>query len=212
MYRPQVILSQDGWRDFQRELERFRFWLRGLEGRTISFYGRVGAVKPCLEHIYESRHSRILFNGWIATFPDGWFGTDRLLDRFYLYLPKGRQRRLLLAPGDEVEGAALLDFPEGRLILHHPVGLQVARKGGGAAPVESGILPGLRFGRPFPVQEERCFACPRGVLARVVNPAGLTGLPRRELFCLEGYPSPRECALADSSKIALERCRLDGPA
>jgi hypothetical protein len=207
MYRPMVALPEAEWRDFRAGLERFRFWLRGMEGRTVPFYGRVEAVKPCLHHIYDDRRSHLVFQGWIITFPDGWLGTDRLLDRFHLLLPKGRQRRLRLAPGDEVEGAALLDLPEGRMVLHHPVQLEAARKGEGTAPEEAGVLAGLRFGRAFRDQEERCFACPRGVLAHVVNTGGLPGLPRRELYCLEGYSSPAECAHGVFSRIALERCR-----
>ena len=206
MYRPEVALPEAGWGDFRSGLERFRFWLRGMEGRSVSFYGKVEAVKPCLHHIFEERRSHLLFHGWIVAFPDGWLGTDRFLDRFYLYMPKGRQRRLGLAPGEEVEGAALLDLPEGRMVLHHPAHIEIAHKGEERAPDEGGVLLGLRQGRAFRNQEELCFACPRGVLASVVNESGLPGLPRRELFCLEGYPSPAECAHGVFSAIALERC------
>jgi hypothetical protein len=207
MYRPEVALGKGEWEDFRGAMERFRFWLRGMEGRTVPFYGRVEAVKPCLHHVHDERGSHLLFQGWIAAFPDGWLGTDRLLDRFFLYLPKGRQRRLGLAPGDEVEGAALLDLPEGRLVLHHPAQLEIAKRGEGTAPSETGVLLGLRLGKAFGVQEERCFACPQGILAQVVNAAGIPGLPRRELFCLEGYASPGDCAHGVFARIALERCR-----
>lgn len=206
MYQPRIALPDARWREFKDGLERFRFWLRGLEGRTIPFHGTVEAVKPSLQHIYDERRSHLVFQGWIVSFPTGWLGVDRFRDRFFLFLPKGRQRRLRLAPGDEVEGAAILDLPQGRLVLHHPASIDVARKGGDPPPAEAGVLMGLRQGRAFPRQEERCFACPRGVLASVVNAAGLSGLPRRELFCLEGYPSPRECAHGVFSRIALERC------
>ena len=98
------------------------------------------------------------------------------------------------------------------MVLHHPAQLDVARKGEGAAPAETGVLLGLRLGRAFPNQEERCFACPQGILAQVVNPSGIPGLPRRELYCMEGYASPGECAHGVFSLIALERCRRASPA
>ena len=206
-YTPEIAADARSWVDFRSELGRYKNWLRGVQGHEVAFFAKVDAVKPYVKHVYHDRRSQFLFSGYWILFESGYIGRDRFADRLYLYLPKGRQARWGILPGDELEGMAQADLHEGRLLLHHPRSLEFARRGEGRPVGESDILLGLNLGSLFPRQEERCFPCPQGVLVHVENPAGQKNLPRRELFCMAGFPSPQVCTHAVFSRVALEGCR-----
>lgn len=205
-YAPRIAVSDDVWKSFRSDLERYRFWLGTVRGRWVSFFAKVEAVKPHIKHIYGDRRSHFLFAGWWVVLTDGFIQRDRFKDRLYLYLPKAKQGRWRIVPGDELEGLALADLYQGRLTLYQARSLEWNRRGEEEPKRENEILLGLRLGSLFDRQEERCFSCMHGVLVNVENSVGQRRLPRRELFCLAGFPDPGACTDAVFSRIALEGC------
>ena len=206
-YTPELAVSAADWQAFRSDLERHRRWLSSVRGRCVSFFGKVESVKPHIKHVYNDRRSYFLFIGWWVVLTEAFIGRDRFTDRLFLYLPKGKQARWGMVEGDELEGMAQADLFQGRLTLFQPRSLEWNIHGEGRPGRESDILLGLNLGSLFDRQEERCFSCKNGVLVNVENPEGLRRRPKREMFCMAGFPNPGACTHAVFSHIALEGCR-----
>lgn len=192
---------------FQRQLGDYEFWLEGLRGQEITFYGEVFSVKPkVVRTIHPSGGTENRLDGFVVSFLKGYIGYTHFQDPVYLLLDLRRQRRLRLSAGDTFQCQARLATDRGRLVLRRAHGFDFDQRGGGNAIEESEARVAVRTARYRRLQPEKCFACPHGVLADVRDLSGSSERKYRRMACLRGVESPLECVVPALESIENEVC------
>jgi hypothetical protein len=204
---PEIILNQEQYKEFLRELERFEDWLSDHLGRRLEVYGRVNFVGSRLIKTVYPKNSRLSLKGYLVNFAECYLGRTHLEDFVYLQLSPGAQKRLRLARGDRVEFEAELTLDEGRLVLRAPRKLDFQERDPDTfEPDLSAALVDSRVASLLNDQTEKCLNCERGRLVDVVEKnIGQARFLRRELFCLEGVRDPSICSYNALKELGIRR-------
>ena len=204
---PEIILTQEKYKNFLRELESFEEWLSDNLGRRLEIYGRVNFVGPRLIKTVYPRNSRLSLKGYLVNFAECYLGRTHLEDFVYLQLSPTAQNRIRLARGDLVEFEAELRLDEGRLLLKTPRRIDFNERGPYAfEPDLAAALVDSRMAALLTDQSEKCLNCERGRLVDVVEKnIDSQRFLRRELFCLEGVREPSICSYSALKKLAIRQ-------
>lgn len=205
IYRPEVILGEREWEDFQREYRRFKWWVEELREGSVSFLGTVEHVKPRMLKILQKRGCTFRQRGFLVKFSSGFLGRTRFEDSLYMKVGRGLQRRIGFKAGMEVEADVEVRLSKGRFLLTRPK--RISSSPGDPARDGLSLLNYSPFGsRTFQNQPSRCVACEAGVLVDVLDGTDNERFVGRELLCLDGVPSPELCTRKGALQIKLENC------
>lgn len=203
----ELLLTEKEETRFRRELEDYEYWLGGLRGQEVTFYGEAFSVKPkAVRTIHPSGGVENRLDGFVAGFLEGYIGYTHFQDPLYLALDLRQQRRLRLAAGDTFQCQARLGTDRGRLVLRRSHGFEFDQRGEGETISEGEARVAVRTARYRRLQPEKCHACPHGVLADARDLSGPAERKFRRMACLRGVESPLECVIPALESIENEVC------
>jgi hypothetical protein len=206
---PEVLLSDEDFSKFMRELGEFETWLNRLKGTEVNFSGTIHSVKPRMRNIIRGKSGRIELDGFVLTFREAFFDLVKLEDFCYLSVSRGLQAKYRFVKGDKVDLYARISVDRGRLILRRPNRIEIDERGEGEIWSWDKALVAARTASPIPHQLEKCFACHRGCLLDTIERTKGGDRYKRQLFCLEGIKDPHSCIYDLSKRIDIEPCAVD---
>jgi hypothetical protein len=206
--RPEVVLPDEEFSKFMRELGEFEAWLNSLKGTEVNFSGTVYSVKPSMKHVIRGKRGHIELNGFMLVFREAFFDLVEFDDLCYLSVSKGLQGKYRFSKGDKIDLYARVSVDRGRLILKRPNRIDILERGEGETWSWDRALVAARTATPIPCQLDKCFACERGCLLDTVERMSGEERKKRQLFCLEGIKDPRSCIYNVVKKIDPEVCSV----
>ena len=203
LYQPEILLDEEQFEDFQRELEEFEDWLQSVVGKRIEFSGTVNSVKPHFKKKRLGSKEILSFPGFLISFKEGYL--DRVFFKDYIFLTVSRrtQENSEFAKGDKVEFEAILRTDKGRIILEKIRHVEFSEKKSQVTWNSSQAVVAKNTGTELDCQPERCLACENGCLLDVVEKDGERSKSGRHLFCLTGVTDPEECVYHLAKKMKL---------
>ncbi len=210
--QPEILLSPDAYRQFQRDLERFERWVDEHADRQVEFSGKINSVKPRYQYEVGHRRPRIIFKGFLLNFLDGSIN-NRLVDDFmYMPISARAQARYRFGKGDALFCRGVFGLKEGSAVIGQCRGIDVLQRGEPCFWTESRAHVARQTGTLLPQQSEACHQCERGVLLSCEPPSGKKKGPRRRMFCLEGVGDPRWCGYAACKALSAREEERPQPA
>jgi len=207
--RPEVLLPDEEFSKFTKELAEFEGWLNSLKGTEVNFSGTVYSVKLSMKHVIRGNQGYVELNGFMLVFREAFFDFVKLEDLCYLSVGKGLQGRYRFSKGDKIDLYARVSVDRGRLILKRPNRIEILERGNGETWTWDRALVAARTATPIPYKLEKCFACERGYLLDTIERINGGERKKRQLFCLEGIKNPRSCIYNLAKKIDTEVCSVD---
>lgn len=207
--RPEVVLSDEEFSIFMRDLREFETWLNGLKGIEVNLSGTIYSVKPKMRQVIQGKRSHIELNGFALIFREVFIDLVRFEDLCYVTVSKGLQAKYRFSKGDKVDLYARLSVDRGRLIFKRPNRIEIDERGEGKIWSWDKALVAARTASPIPYQMERCFACDKGCLLDTIERTNAGERHKRQLFCLEGIKDPQYCIYDLTKSIAVELCAVD---
>jgi len=190
---PEVILSDEEYSKFMRDLGEFETWLYSLKGMEVNFSGTIDSVKPRMRQVIRGKRGRITLEGFMLIFREAFMDLVKFEDLCYLTISKGLQGKYRFSKADKVDLYARVSVDRGRLILKRPNRIEIDERGDGETWSWDKALVAARTGSPIPYQLEKCFACDRGCLLDSIDGTTMGERYKRQLFCLEGIKDPQFC-------------------
>jgi hypothetical protein len=206
---PEVLLSDEDFSKFMRDLGEFETWLHGLRGIEANLSGTISSVKPQMRQIIHGKRGRIELHGFILIFREAFIDLTKFEDLCYLVISKGLQAKYRFSRGDKVDLYARVSVDRGRLILKRPNRIEIEERGNGETWSWDKALVVARTAHPIPYQLEKCFACDRGCLLDTIEKTNAGERFKRQLFCLEGIKNPGLCIYEVAKSIDVELCALN---
>ena len=206
---PEVLLSDDEFSKFMRDLGEFETWLGTVKGTEINLSGTIYSVKPRMRHVIQGKRRHIELNGFVTIFREAFIDLVKFEDPCYLTISKGLQAKYRFSKGDKVDLYARVSVDRGRLILKRPNRIEIDERGEEETWSWDKALVAARTASPIPYQLEKCFACDRGCLLDTIERTHMGERFKRQLFCLEGIKDPHYCIYDLAKSIDIELCVLD---
>lgn len=206
---PEVILSDEEFSKFMRDLGEFETWLGSLKGTEVNLSGTIYSVKPKMRHVIQGKRGRIELNGFVLIFREAFFDLVKFEDLCYLTISKGLQAKYRFSKGDKVDLYARVSVDRGRVILKRPNRIEIDERGEGETWSWDKALVAARTASPIPYQLEKCFACDRGCLLDTIERTDAGERYKRQLFCLEGIKDPHSCIYDLAKSIDIDLCGVD---
>jgi hypothetical protein len=200
-YQPEVILSPDEYKKFQRDLEEFEEWLERTIGRWMEFSGKVHSVKPHFRKVVYGAKEILEFPGYLISFREGYLDRIFFRDAIFVTVSRRTQLNLKFSKGDEVEFKARLRTDKGRIILDRIKYVEFPHKEEADTWSQGQALVARSTGTELDCQPEKCMLCDNGSLLDVVEKHGDKSIVRRHLFCLAGMEDPEACVYHLAKKI-----------
>ena len=191
--RPEVILSDEEFSKFMRDLGEFEAWLNSLKGMEVNLTGIIYSVKPRMRQVIQGKRGHIALSGFLLIFREAFIDLVKFEDLCYLTISKGLQAKYRFSKGDKVDLYARGSIDRGRLILKRPNRIEFDERGEGETWSWDKALVAARTATPIPHQLEKCFACDRGCLLDIIERTNVGERYKRQLFCLEGIKNPELC-------------------
>ena len=191
--QPSLMLDEAAYEAFLDDLETFEIWLESITYKRLSVAGTVSAVKPWVERIvsHEGDHLRLL--GYLLIFQNGFIGTTRFEDSFYIRVTRSQMRSAAFRSGMRIECSGEIRLDRGRVVIHRPKQIEVEGPGHGDTWSDAEALVAARTAAFMTSQPEKCLECPWGVLADAVDKRERPPLRFRNLYCLTGISHPDGC-------------------
>ena len=193
IYQPEIALSPEDYKKFERDLEEFEEWLNDTVGRWVEFSGTVNSVKPHFKKIRYGPKEALSFPGFLISFKQGYLDRVFFEDHIFITISRKTQQNLKFAPGDEVEFKARLRTDRGRIVLERIRYVEFLHKEEEPSWTLSQALVAKNTGREIDCQPEKCMMCENGCLLDVVEKTEGRSNIRRHLFCMAGVENPEEC-------------------
>ncbi|UCD70563.1 MAG: hypothetical protein JSW70_06025 [Syntrophobacterales bacterium] len=190
---PEVVLSDEEFSKFMRDLGEFETWVNSLKGIEVNLSGIIYSVKPRMRQVIHGKKGRIELNGFVLIFREAFIDLTKLEDLSYLTISKGLQAKYRFSKGDKIDLYARVSVDRGRLILKRPNRIEIDERGEGETWSWDKALVVARTASPIPNQLEKCFACDKGCLLDTIEINNLGERHKRQLFCLEGIKNPMFC-------------------
>jgi hypothetical protein len=207
--RPEVVLSDEEFSIFMKDLREFETWLNGLKGIEVNLSGTIYSVKPRMRQVIQGKRSHIELNGFALIFREVFIDLVRFEDLCYVSVSKSLQAKYRFSKGDKVDLYARLSVDRGRLIFKRPNRIEIDERGEGKTWSWDKALVAARTASPISYQLERCFACDKGCLLDTIERTNAGERHKRQLFCLEGIKDPHYCIYDLTKSIAVELCAVD---
>ncbi|PKK91014.1 MAG: hypothetical protein CVV64_04380 [Candidatus Wallbacteria bacterium HGW-Wallbacteria-1] len=190
---PRVLLSDSEYSAFGIEFERFLSFVESIQGRKMSIYGEVVAVKPHFLKTVTLRKERLKVIGFILFLDKPFLAGKTFEDIMYLHISAGQQKSLNFRQGDLVEFQAIPMLDRGRLVGDNVRVLHFDRRGDGEIWTPADALVARAVAQPFEHQQEKCLQCPEGVLVDLESTDGYHVTKGRQIHCLKGFSHPSVC-------------------
>lgn len=205
-YIPKIILKEEEWKEFKFEYNKFLFWIKSQEQKTLKFYAKIESIKPYIKHIYYDKGSKFLLKGYFLILKWVYFENVFFDDMVFLYIPKNKIWKLKKLKSDEIEGFSNFSIFRGNLFLSNVKNLINVGKEEIFFREDMDVLLKLKLSSVFNNYQGKCFDCDKGVPAVVENQTSLKFIPKREIICLEGYSHPSLCLHNIYKNIKIEKC------
>jgi len=205
MRRPEVMISDQAFAQFTRDLRAFETWIRDHQGTRIACSGTVNSVKPRYRLRRRGAATAVVFEGFLLNFRGAFLDTDRFEDFVYLPLTVAQQRRFRIGRGDALHCTGTLVVRDGLIVLEHIRAVEIPQRGEPCFWNESRARVAQRSGRVLPFQAAQCYACDKGILLEVTDEDGCSR-GRRTMFCLEGIADPDWCWYSAQRLLHLDAC------
>ncbi|MBD3384938.1 hypothetical protein GF407_08430 [candidate division KSB1 bacterium] len=206
-YQPRLKLSKLEYERFTEELESFDDWIEEIKDHKISFWCRIGSLKPRFKRMIDGSHGHFRLDGYVAVCCDGFIGTTAFDGYFYVYISPRLQDRLRPATGDAFEAKGYVTLDRGRLLIHRVHHIEFEMRSGEKGWSNSEALVCREIASRFSHQPESCLHCPHGALVDTQERKQGKVISRRELYCLEGIADPETCYIAPLEKI--DMCKIN---
>lgn len=191
IFQPEVTVTDEKLKEFQRSFLEFEEWVGELSGRRIELRGEIGRITPHLV-MRGDRSRHVTGGGILLYFREGIFGYDRFIDPFYAVLSTGVYERARVVAGDEIDFKGMLQIDRGRFVFRRVGGIEIVNSNGGD-PIPVSRLAQSRFtGSIIEGQPGKCLRCIHGLLIDREVEDG-SSRPRRLMYCTEGIADYRYC-------------------
>ncbi len=192
-HSPDLMVPEEEYHQFLDELEDFEDWFDSVRGKEINFWGLIRSVKPRITKVIHKNESSMHLEGYLLHFDDAYLNTVHWEDRCYAIVYADQQERYQFAPEDDVEFKCRVELDQGRLIYKKIRNVDFRLKSDRKTWTNSTSLVAKGTATLFNHQELKCLHCDHGVLVDVVDKTGGGWERRRELYCLESFPTPDVC-------------------
>jgi len=207
--RPEIVLSDEEFSQFMRNLGEFETWLKSLKATEVNLSGTIYSVKPSMKNIIHGKRNRIELNGFVLIFREAFIDLTKFEDLCYVTISKRAQSKYRFSKGDKVDLYARVSLDRGRLILRRPNRIEIDERGGGEIWSWEKALVAARTATHIPYQLEKCFACDRGCLLDAIERTNAGERHKRQLFCLQGIKDPGHCIYDLAKTIDTELCAVN---
>lgn len=207
--KPEIVLPQQAFRQFQNELKAFETWLAGNLGRLVDFSGCINSVKPRYSLREGARRPRVVLEGFLLNFLEGSINARLVRDFIYVPISMGHQKRFHFAKGDCVQGSGFFGVIRGTFILNRIRGIDFDSRGTACFWNESRALVAQKTGAILRHQADKCYACDKGILLENKAAADDSRGTRRRMFCLEGIADPEWCSYPLQKVLDCAACPIE---
>ena len=207
--RPEIVLSDEEFSQFMRNLGEFETWLKSLKATEVNLSGTIYSVKPSMKNIIHGKRNRIELNGFVLIFREAFIDLTKFEDLCYVTISKRAQSKYRFSKGDKVDLYARVSLDRGRLILRRSNRIEIDERGGGEIWSWEKALVAARTATHIPYQLEKCFACDRGCLLDAIERTNAGERHKRQLFCLQGIKDPGHCIYDLAKTIDTELCAVN---
>lgn len=209
-YHARLLLSEEEFKLFKEELDKFESWLSDVKGKQVNFVGTVNSVKPSFKMVIENGVKSIFFNGFILNFKSGFFDYVNLQDFCYIEISKDIQHRYKFVKGDKIDLYGYVSEDKGRIVLKRANRISIDFKSHeGEYWTESNALVARKTGKIIK-QSDKCFQCQFGSLLDCIEIREKEDNKRfHRLFCLKGCEEPEYCPYYIEKILYIENCARD---
>ncbi|RMG28656.1 MAG: hypothetical protein D6732_18480 [Methanobacteriota archaeon] len=194
-HHPQLLISEEEYEAFQKELREFEDWLEEHLNREVNIHGRVDGVKPLFQKRMYDKGNGFSFSGFLLIFKELYFGRELMEDPVYARLSPKTYASLKLGRGDVLSARATLTLDRGRLVLKKLRRIDIEERGEPPFWDKSKALVARETATRIPTQPEGCMQCPFGSLVDVEDVRNGQSKHYRQLYCLRGMPHYLACDL-----------------
>jgi len=191
--RSELQISEEEYKEFQRELDEFEDWLEDHKNREHEINGKVDGVKPLFRKRTYHNGESFSFNGFLLVFRNIFIGLTHMEDFVYARVSAKTYASLKLGRGDVVDAKATLTLDNGRLVMKRLRRIDVEDRGEPPIWNESSALVARESATLMPHQPEGCVKCPFGALVDVEDFKHDETKNYRQLYCLQGVKDYRIC-------------------
>ena len=202
IYKPELLVSEEDYLKFIRELNLFEDWLEGLRGNEVEFSGTINSIKPSFYKKADHPYNQLYFNGFLINFKEGYINLDHFNDFVYVKISSKMQHRYKFCKGDKIYFYARLQEKDGRIVLHRINRIELEEKADNETWTESKAQLAKKTGTIIPIQYEKCLNCDKGSLLDISSDSKR----QRLLFCLEGIRDPHFCSYTISKLLLTDSC------
>ncbi len=203
---PELQISEDEYRDFTRELDRFEDWIEENKHSELEIAGTVSGIKPHFVRKVYPKASHLSFKGYMIIFKEAFLGYTHMEDHIYAHLSGKYYQKLRLGKGDKIEAKARFKIDRGRIVLYRLRNVEIIEKGQKPLWDMEDAVVAQETATEFSVQPEACVQCPFGALTDVEYLKDHHSYSRRRLLCLKGMSDYRDCY------VPAEYCGFDSEA
>lgn len=191
--RSELQVTDEEYRDFQRELDEFEDWLDENLHRELEIHGEIDGVKPLFRKCAYRKGESFSFNGFLLIFKQLYFETTLMEDPVYVWLSPKTYASLKSGRGDVITARATLTLDRGRLVLKRLRRIDIEQRGEPPLWNRSKALVAREPATQIPLQPEGCVQCPFGSLVDVEDVRYDETRQYRQLYCLKGMKDHRNC-------------------
>ena len=207
--RPEIILPQKEFEQFQKDFKAFESWLNNHRGRLVEFSGRINSVKPRYSLKMTSKKPSVFFEGFLLNFLESSINTTPFRDFIYVTISSRMQARLRFAKGDSVCLSGYLTVTNGSVVLRNVRGIEMLERGDPCFWTESRARVARQTGSILSYQSEKCYTCDKGILLHIRSDDAQAESSGRRMFCLEGMEDPQWCCYSLKKNLRLHGCPVD---
>lgn len=191
--RAELQVSEEEYREFQRELDVFEDWVEEHQHREHEIHGKVDGVKPLFRKRAFHKGESFSFNGFLLIFRELFIGRTHMEDFVYARVSPKTYKSLQLGRGDVISANATLTLDNGRLVMKRLRRIDIEERGEAPVWSESSALVAREGATQISHQPEGCVKCPFGALIDVEDMKYDTTKHYRQLYCLQGVKDYRIC-------------------
>ena len=202
IFNPELLLSQDDYQSFLKDLEAYEDWLEDVGSKEVEFSGTINSVKPSFRNTNNQKKNQLSFDGFLINFNGGFINLDYFDDFVYAKVSSRMQQRFKFCKGDKLTFYARIKEQRGRIVLFRLNRIEIEEKADSEIWTESKAQLANRTGTIISRQYEKCLSCDKGTLIDT------SADPRRQrmLLCLEGIKDPHHCIYTISKLLLADHC------
>jgi hypothetical protein len=206
--RPEVIISQNQFKQFLNEFKFFEDWLENQSGRQVEFSGTISSVKPEYILMKAKNKSHVILKGFLLTFSNCIINKIPFNDTVYAPVSIRLQNNFNFSLQDVIDCSGYFTVSCGMIFLRNLRRIEKLENFMPPYWTESKARVTQKTGTILPYQLEKCHACENGTLLYVFH-EGESTPHARALFCLEGINDPELCGFPAKQLLMHTACPHD---